>query len=207
MPHHFGDIAFTDNVKRLQEAAGSRESYARMAAAPGPTEARLGENEAAFLASRDSFYLASVGETGWPYIQHRGGPEGFVRVLDDRTIGFADFRGNRQYVSVGNLMHDDRVSLFFMDYARRARLKMLGRVQLVGPGEEAMLARLAVGDYRAKVERGFLIRIEAFDWNCPQHITERYTLAEIETAINPLRARIAELEGELATARGVTVQA
>jgi hypothetical protein len=206
MPHHFGEIAFTDTVKRLQEAAGSRESYARMAAAPGPSEAALGPNEAAFIASRDSFYMASVSETGWPYIQHRGGPEGFVRVIDDRTIGFADFRGNRQYVSVGNLMHDDRVSLFFMDYARRARLKMLGHVQLVG-ADDPILAKLAVGEYRARIERGFLIRIEAFDWNCPQHITERYTLAEVENAVGSLRARIAALEGELAAARGAPANA
>lgn len=200
MPHHFGEIAFTETVKRLQEAAGSRASYARMAARPGPELAMLGPNETAFLETRDSFYLASVGETGWPYIQHRGGPAGFLRVLDERTIGFADFSGNRQYVSTGNLMQDDRVALFFMDYARKGRLKMLGRARILAP-DDPLLARLAVPDYAARIERGFAITIEGFDWNCPQHITERYTLVEIEPAIAALRDRIAALEDELARAK------
>jgi predicted pyridoxine 5'-phosphate oxidase superfamily flavin-nucleotide-binding protein len=157
----------------------------------------LGPSEAAFIGLRDSFYMASVGETGWPYVQHRGGPAGFVRVLDDKTIGFADFRGNRQYVSVGNLMRDDRVSLLFMDYPNRARLKLLGRVSLIGAEQREILDRLAVPDYRARVERGFLVRVDAFDWNCPQHITQRFTLAEIEAATAPLRQRIAQLEARL----------
>jgi hypothetical protein len=141
--------------------------------------------------------MATVSETGWPYVQHRGGPVGFVRVLDARTIGFADFRGNRQYVSVGNLMRDDRVSLLFMDYPNRARLKVLGRVSLIRREQREILDRLEVSSYRARVERGFLIRVEAFDWNCPQHITQRFTLAEVEEATAPLRRRIAELEALL----------
>jgi predicted pyridoxine 5'-phosphate oxidase superfamily flavin-nucleotide-binding protein len=157
----------------------------------------LGPSEAAFISLRDSFYMATVGETGWPYVQHRGGPAGFVRVLDEKTIAFADFRGNRQYVTVGNLMRDDRVSLLFMDYPNRTRLKLLGRVNLIGPEQRELLERLVVPDYRARVERGFLIRIDAFDWNCPQHITQRFTLAEIEAATAPLRQRIAELEARL----------
>ncbi|MCE9522503.1 MAG: pyridoxamine 5'-phosphate oxidase family protein [Alphaproteobacteria bacterium] len=197
MGHRFSEIAFTDTVKQLQEKMGSRGAYAQREGGAA-SNAALGPREAAFLALRDSFYMASVGETGWPYVQHRGGPAGFVRVLDAKTIGFADFRGNRQYVSVGNVTTDNRVSLFFMDYPNQARLKIFGRAKLIGDEAAETLSELAVPDYRAKVERGFLIEVEAFDWNCPQHITPRYTLAEIETATAPLRARIAELEGLVA---------
>lgn len=200
MRRNFAEIAFTDRVKQVQAAMGSRAAYAR-AEEGGPAEpAVLGPNEAAFIGARDSFYMATVSETGWPYVQHRGGPEGFVRVLDERTLGFADFGGNRQYVSVGNLTADGRVSLFFMDYANRARLKLFGRAELVDLADAATLRRLEVPGYKAKVERGMLIRVEAFDWNCPQHITQRFTLPEIETAVAPLRRRIAELEARLAAA-------
>lgn len=195
MGHKFAEIAFTPNVKRMQELQGSRRSYARMEQGE-PHNHLLGPSEAAYIAERDSFYMATVSETGWPYIQHRGGPLGFLRVLDEKTIGFADFRGNRQYVSVGNLAHDDRVALILMDYANRSRLKILGRVRLVGPEDKETLQRLSVPGYRAVVERGFLVTVEAFDWNCPQHITPRYTAAEVETLTAPLRRRIAELEGE-----------
>lgn len=198
MAHRFAEIAFTDTVKALQESAGSRLSYARMEEVDEPLNHVLGANEAAFIGARDSFYMASVSETGWPYVQHRGGPIGFVRTLDEKTIGFADFRGNRQYISVGNVMKDDRVSLFFMDYAHRTRLKLLGRARLVDPSESAILSRLEMPNYRARVERGILIAVEAFDWNCPQHITERFTLAEVEDIAAPLRSRIVELEGLLA---------
>ena len=111
--------------------------------------------------------MASVGETGWPYVQHRGGPGGFVKILDEETLGFADFRGNRQYISVGNLLKDDRVSLFFMDYPNKARLKLFGRVKLIGPDDPATLANLEAPAYDARVERGILIKVSAFDWNCP----------------------------------------
>jgi uncharacterized protein len=144
--------------------------------------------------------MASVSETGWPYIQHRGGPKGFVRVLEENTIGFADYRGNRQYVSVGNLVTNDRVSLFFMDYPNRTRLKLLGRAKLIDASDSAVLERLDVPGYQARIERGFLISVEAFDWNCPQHITQRYALADVEQATAALRRRIAELETELARA-------
>ena len=147
---------------------------------------RLSAREVDFISARDSFYMASVRETGWPYVQHRGGPPGFMRVLDPQTLGFADFSGNRQYVSVGNLRKDDRVSLFFMDYPNRTRLKLLGRVRLVGPEESELLDQLEVNSYQARVERGFIIQIEAFDWNCPQHIMPRYTDADIETRMAPL---------------------
>ena len=144
--------------------------------------------------------MATVSETGWPYIQHRGGPTGFVRILDENTIGFADFRGNRQYVSVGNLMNDDRGSLFFMDYPNKTRLKMFGRVRIVGLDEQAVLSRLEMSDYRARIERGFVILIEGFDWNCPQHIFERYMPEELSAVTAPLTARIAELEDAKARA-------
>lgn len=198
MPHRFAEIAFTPTVKRVQEELGSRAAYARMEAAPEVVNDRLAEAEAAFIASRNSLYMATVGETGWPYIQHRGGPNGFVRVLDDRTIGFADFRGNRQYVSVGNLMTDDRVSLFLMDYSNSRRLKLFGRVRVIGLDDPVELSRLEVPDYRGRVERGFIITVVAFDWNCPQHITPRYTLDEVRAMTAPLTARIAALEAELA---------
>ena len=193
MSHRFAEIAFTPNVKKAQEINGSRRSYARLEQGEVHHDV-LGPDEAAFIAERDSFYMATVSETGWPYIQHRGGAPGFVRVLDQETIGFADFRGNRQYISVGNLETNDRVSMILMDYPNRARLKILGRARLVGLDEQDILTRLSLPDYRAIVERGFVITIEAFDWNCPQHITPRFTSAEIEEAVAPLRQRIAELE-------------
>ncbi|MEW5703916.1 MAG: pyridoxamine 5'-phosphate oxidase family protein [Pseudomonadota bacterium] len=197
MSHRFADIAFTPMVKEVQEEMGSRKSYARMESAPEVTNYRLTEVEAGFLAARNSLYMATVSETGWPYIQHRGGPTGFVRVLDEGTIGFADFRGNRQYVSVGNIVTDDRVSLFFMDYPNKTRLKVFGRAKIVGLDDRAILSGLEMPGYRAHVERGFLIKVEAFDWNCPQHITERFTLDEVRAMTASLTSRIAELEAEL----------
>jgi predicted pyridoxine 5'-phosphate oxidase superfamily flavin-nucleotide-binding protein len=196
MGHKFAELAFTPEVKAAQERNGSRRAYARMEAGEDHHYV-LGPSEAGFIAARDSFYMATVSETGWPYIQHRGGPAGFVRALDDKTIGFADFRGNRQYVSVGNLQTEDRVSLFMMDYPNRARLKILGRARIVGANDKETLQRLSMPEYGAQVERGILISIEAFDWNCPQHITPRFTLAEIEAGTAPLRQRIAELEEAL----------
>lgn len=197
MPHHFAEVAFTPTVKKVQEELGSRSSYARMEGVPDAVNHRLTEAEAGFIAARNSLYMATVSETGWPYIQHRGGPTGFARVLDESTIGFVDFRGNRQYVSVGNLMTDDRVSLFFMDYPNKTRLKLFGRARIIGLDDQAVLSRLEMPDYRARIERGFIITVEGFDWNCPQHITERYTLEEVRAVTAPLTARIAELEAEL----------
>ena len=206
MSHRFADIAFTDAVKAIQEREGSRRNYARQEEGPEPHHDRLGEAEAAFIAARDSVYMATVGETGWPYIQHRGGPPGFMRVLGPTTLGFADFRGNRQYVSLGNLAGNDRVALFFMDYRNRRRLKLLGRARTVDPADTATLAALALPDYSARVERGILIEVAAFDWNCPQHIAERFTLPEIRDAVAPLHARIAELEAALKTRDGAKAQ-
>lgn len=200
MTHRFADIAFTPTVRKVQQQLGSRAAYARNEGMAEPFNHRLTEAEAGFVAARDSLYMASVGETGWPYIQHRGGPAGFVRGLDSQTIGFADFRGNRQYISVGNLLTNDRVSLFFMDYPNRTRLKLLGHartVDAVDPDDRATLDQLAVPGYRATVERGILITVEGFDWNCPQHITERFSLEEVRKVTTPLLSRIADLEAQL----------
>lgn len=196
MAHAYHDIAFTETVKALQEQQGSRASYARFEDAPQRGE-KIGQDEAAFISARDSFYIASTSETGWPYMQHRGGPQGFMRVLDDRTLGFADFAGNRQYVTLGNLRGDDRVSLFFMDYANRTRLKVFGRAEVVDPSDTETLEKLAVPGYRARVERGMLIRVSAFDWNCPQHITPRYTEAQVAQVVEKLTQRVADLEAQL----------
>ena len=198
MGHKFAEIAFTDAVKRHQEDAGTRASYARMEAREDYNN-RLGPHEAQFIAARDSFFMATVSETGWPYMQHRGGPVGFLKVLDERRLAFADYRGNRQYVSLGNLSQNERVSLFFMDYPNRTRLKLLGRVRVIAPEEEALLARLSPdAGYRARVERGFEITLVGFDWNCPQHITPRYSQAEVEGEFLRLQNRIRELEDQLA---------
>lgn len=200
MGHRFAELAFTPRVKALQERYGSRNSYARMESGDLRND-RLGLVEAEFIGERDSFYMATVSETGWPYIQHRGGAMGFVHVLDEKTLGFADFRGNRQYVSVGNLATSDRVALFFMDYPNRTRLKLLGRAKFIGTSDRETLSRLGAPGYQAVIERGILITVEAFDWNCPQHITPRFSLEDVEQASASLHQRIAELEGEVAQLR------
>ena len=199
MAHKFAEIAFTPVVRAIQVEEGSRAGYARMDGGDDYNH-RLGSREAVFIAARDSFYMASVGETGWPYIQHRGGPAGFMKVLDERTIGFADYAGNRQYVSTGNFRSDNRVALFFMDYPNRRRLKMLGRVRTVERDEPELLARLEDDDYPAQIERGFIIEVEAFDWNCPQHITPRFTEAQVEGQLAALRAENRHLKELLAGA-------
>lgn len=160
---------------------------------------RLGPNEAEFIGARDSFYIASVDETGWPYIRHRGGPKGFLRLLDEKTLGFADFGGNRQYVTVGNVAGNDRVSLFLMDYPNRTRLKILGPARQIGH-EDATLERLIAPGHRERVKRGLRITIAAFGWNCPQHVTPRYAIEEIQAVNaangedrNPIRSKREEL--------------
>ena len=196
MGHQFAQIAFTDSVREVQESHGSREGYSGMEDGEDHNHL-LGARETAFIQARDSFYMASVSETGWPYVQHRGGPPGFMRVLDEKTLGFADFAGNRQFLSVGNLRKDDRVSLFFMDYPNRTRLKLLGRVRELGKDDTELLPQLKLNDYRARVERGFIIRVEAFDWNCPQHITPRFTDAQIEDRMAALSEENRRLKAEL----------
>jgi uncharacterized protein len=158
---------------------------------------RFTGDEVAFIAERDSFYVATVSESGWPYVQHRGGPAGFVKVLDDKTLAFPDFRGNLQYISLGNVAADDRVALIMVDYPRRARLKILAHMEARDlAADPALAARLSLSGYRAKVERAFVLHLETFDWNCPQHITPRYTEADIAVAVTSLTDRIAELEAE-----------
>ena len=197
MGHKFAEIAFTPVVRSLQVADGSRAGYARMSEGEDYNH-RLTAREGSFIAARDSFYMASVSETGWPYVQHRGGPAGFMKLVDERTIGFADYSGNRQFVSTGNFRTDDRVALFFMDYPNRTRLKLLGRVRIVGPEEGELLSHLSDDSYPAQVERGFIIQVEGFDWNCPQHITPRYTEAEQDTQLLSLQAENQQLKAMLA---------
>jgi len=187
MGHRFAEIAFTKTVRDIQSVEGSRDSYAQMERGVDYNHL-LSEREASFLADRDSFYMASVSETGWPYIQHRGGPLGFMKVLNERTVGFADFSGNRQYVSTGNFRKDNRVALFFMDYPNKRRLKLLGKVREISIEDREQLAQLETDDYPARIERGFIIDVEGFDWNCPQHITPRYTEPYIDELMTSLRA-------------------
>lgn len=198
----FAEIAFTPAVQALQSVTGSRAAYARMQAAGAPGEG-LDDPTAAFLAEADSFYLATVSETGWPYVQHRGGPRGFLRVLSPTRLAFADFRGNRQMVSAGNLSRNDRVSILVMDYPNRRRLKLLGRLRFVDAAlaDPALLAAVALPGYAGRIERVADIALEAMDWNCPQHITPRFTLEQVQAASKPLHDRIARLEAELAEAR------
>ncbi len=203
MGNRFAEIAFTSAVQAEQERYGSRSNYLRFLEGE-PWNDKLSAKEADFIAARDGFYLATVSEMGWPYVQFRGGAPGFVRVLDESTLAWANFRGNRQYVSAGNLAGDDRVALILMDYANRRRLKVLGRARMRRAGEDGGLAqRLAVPGYKAEIESVVEVRVAGFDWNCPQHITPRFTVPEVERAIErvaePLRARVAELEAELAS--------
>ena len=184
MARAFAGIAFTPKVQAVQARMGSRDAY--RAAELGDAEAvELSPYEVEFIAARDSFYQGTVGESGWPYVQHRGGPTGFLKVLDTRTIGYADYSGNRQYISVGNLGGDDRVSLFLMDYPGQRRLKIWGRARLIDEDTEpALVASLESPDYRARVERGVVITVEAFDWNCPKYITPRFTERQVRELVS-----------------------
>jgi predicted pyridoxine 5'-phosphate oxidase superfamily flavin-nucleotide-binding protein len=203
MTHRFAEIAFTAAVQAAQARNGSRAQNQRMTERAGPNAA-LGARETAFVAARDSFYLASVSETGWPYVQHRGGPPGFLKVIDPGTLAFADFGGNRQFVSVGNAAANDRVCLFLMDYAQRLRLKLLGRMRMfdLGDAPPEVVFEVELPGYPARIERVAVIEVAAFDWNCPQHITPRFTEAQVSAAVRPLHERIATLEAELARVRG-----
>lgn len=196
MAHQFSKIMFTDAIKNLQERYGSRRQYERVAQS-GLNNDRLGPNEVAFIGQRDSFYIASEGENGWPYMQHRGGPKGFLKVVDGQTLAFADFSGNKQYISAGNLTRNDKVALFLMDYPHQTRLKILGHAEIIDPKANPVLAN-AVGlpGYAARVERIFRIRVAAFDWNCPQHITPRFTHEELQESMEPLLRQLKELKLE-----------
>jgi len=190
----FGSLVFTPVVKTLQERYGSRRQYARIEQL-GDMPGGLGPEERDFLGERDTFYMASLGETGWPYVQHRGGPKGFLKVIDERTIAFADFRGNKQYISTGNLMTDNRVALILVEYSRQLRLKILGRAEIF-EGEKAKEWLVKVRDtgYKATTERVYVIRIEAFDWNCQQHIIPRFTEEEIREVLEPVERQMQKLE-------------
>ena len=172
------DIAFTPAVKAIQDRKGSRGSYARMQERGGLAD-KITPDLAAFVAERDSFYLGTSSADGQPYIQHRGGPKGFLKVLDDNTLAFADFAGNKQYISMGNLSENDRAFLFLMDYPNRQRVKIWGRAEVVEEDPE-LLERLGDPEYRGRPERVFLFHVDAWDVNCPQHIKPRYTVEELE---------------------------
>jgi predicted pyridoxine 5'-phosphate oxidase superfamily flavin-nucleotide-binding protein len=200
MTYAFMDIAATPSVKAAQTANGSGAYWANFKG--DRAFDRLTDAEAAFIAARDSFYMATVSESGWPYVQHRGGPPGFLRVLDEKTLAFADFRGNRQYISIGNAAANDRASLILMDYPNRRRLKIYARVEMKDLNTDAALAeKLTLPGYKAKPERAILLHLEAFDWNCPQHITPRFSEAELAPALAPIRARLKQLEAENKTLR------
>jgi uncharacterized protein len=196
MAKNFAEIAFTESVKAQQQKYGSRRQYARMEQLERGT--KLTFNEEDFIAERDGFYLATVGEQGQPYIQFRGGPKGFLKIIDAKTLGYADFRGNLQYISVGNLQKNNRAALFLMDYANQARLKIFVKIEVVEAAENPeLIAKLTMPDYQAKIERAMILHIEAFDWNCPQHITPRYTIEEVREMSVPLYEHIAKLEKEI----------
>jgi predicted pyridoxine 5'-phosphate oxidase superfamily flavin-nucleotide-binding protein len=197
MSNRYHETAFTPAVRRLQERAGSDERYAAAGARGTPND-RFTARERQYIAERDGFYLATVSEAGWPYVQFRGGPPGFVRVLDEATLGWADFRGNQQFVSAGNAAAGDgRAALILTDYPNRRRLKLFGNLTFTAAADAPdLVARLAVAGYRATVDRAAVVRLEGFDWNCPQHIPQRFTPDEMADALAPLRARLEALEEE-----------
>jgi uncharacterized protein len=196
MAYTFGSLVFTPVIKALQEKYGSRRQYAKRETS-GLSDDGLGPSETDFLAERDSFYMASIGSTGWPYVQHRGGTKGFLKVIDEHTLAFADFRGNKQFVSTGNLMTDDRVALILVDYPQQARLKILGRVKIFeGAQAQDWMKELRDSSYVGVVERVFVIHVDAFDWNCPQHITPRFTEEQIRGALSQTEERMHALEHE-----------
>ena len=193
MSHAFAEIAFTPAVQAAQRRDGSRAGYARSFEADSEVfNQSLGEAEIEFIGAQRSLYLATVSETGWPYLQHRGGPRGFVKVLDARTIAFADFAGNRQLISVGNAAGNDRVALILTDYAQRARLKLLGRLAVADlkPGDR-LYETLVTPGYKARPQRALTIRVEGFDWNCPQHIPLRFDAEDVQRALAELEAALA----------------
>ncbi len=191
------DVFFSPSVKAVQARRGSRETYARVAAGGGFRTAITPE-VASWIADRDSFYLGTASATGQPYIQHRGGPRGFLQVLDAHTLGFADYRGNRQFITLGNLAENDQVVLFLMDYHERTRTKIWGRAEVVENNPE-LLARLTPDGMRVKPEQAIIIHVSVWDANCPQHIPQKFDAAAVVETVRGLKARVAELEAEVAT--------
>lgn len=197
MSHRFFDLTFTESVRNAQERYGSRRSYSRFERGPSDFVGLSG-NEKDFIEQRDEFHMATVNGDGQPYIQFRGGPRGFLKILDDRTLGFADFRGNMQYVSVGNIRENRKVALFLMDYPNRARLKILASAEIRDASDDPeLIEKLSPQGYEARIERAVILKVEAFDWNCPQHITSRYTIDEIKEMITPMYEHIAKLEAQI----------
>lgn len=203
MSKHFYEKMFTESVRQAQEHYGSRKAFERMESR-GISQGTdsLGDEEIDFIESSDGFYMATVNENGQPYIQFRGGPTGFLKVLDEKTLAYADFRGNLQYISVGNLSANNQAALFLMDYAHQRRLKLLVRVEIRDAvNEPGLTEKLAMPGYKAKIERAMILHVEAFDWNCPQHITPRYTANEIKSMLLPLNEYISKLENEISQLR------
>ena len=197
MSRAFAEISFTPSVLALQGQNGSAAGYSKFLKPEADRGDRIGPMEAEFISGRDGFYQATVSESGWPYVQFRGGPNGFLKVLDDQTIAYADFRGNRQYLSAGNITDDDRISMILMDYPNRRRLKIWGRAKLIGSSENLELMTLLQDmSYRGRPERAVVITVEALDWNCPQHIPQRMTLEELEPQFEPMRAELSRLKSE-----------
>jgi uncharacterized protein len=191
------DVAFTPAVKAVQTRKGSREAYARVEASGG-WHTEIDENLAAFLAETNSFYFATASADGQPYIQHRGGPKGFIKILDKNTLGFADYAGNQQYITQGNLSENARAYIFVMDYAHRRRVKLWGTAQVIEE-DEALLQSLKPHGYKARIEQAVLFRISVWDSNCPQHIPQKFDAADVAAALSLREARITELEAELDT--------
>lgn len=196
MAKNYPSLAFTDEIKKMQEKMGSRSAYARLE--KNTYVDGLTQNEVAYIAAMDSLYLASIGENGYPYIQFRGGPKGFVKVLDAKRIGFIDFSGNRQYITTGNLVTHPNVSLIMVDYPSRSRLKILAKAEVIELKDAPELYKiLDLDDYKFKPERMMVFHIEAYDWNCHQHITPKYTVEEIQEAFALQQEYIKKLEAEI----------
>ncbi|WP_306114447.1 MULTISPECIES: pyridoxamine 5'-phosphate oxidase family protein [unclassified Roseovarius] len=197
MAKAFAELAFTPEVRKIQERQGSAKINDRFLADEVTGGNLLGPQETQFITMRDGFYQATVSETGWPYVQFRGGPRGFLKVLDEKTIAYADFRGNRQYISMGNLSSDDRISMILVDYPNSARLKILGRARMIDASDDPdLIERLHDSSYRGRPERAVLVEIEAFDWNCPQHLPVRLTIEEMQPILAPLQDQMAQLKVE-----------
>ena len=203
MADRYLEIATSEAVKQLQTRWGSRATYGRLESGPDRHH-ELGAEEIEFIEAQDSFFLASINEEGWPYVQHRGGPPGFLKILGQNRLGFPDFKGNRQYLSFGNLLKNPKVSLFLIDYPTRTRLKIFGQATIVEGDALAEALRVgATSDGASKIERGIVIQVEAFDWNCPKYIVPRYTLEQVRNTVEPLVRKIKDLEEELARVTGV----
>jgi uncharacterized protein len=198
MSHKFFDLTFTESVKAVQEKYGSRRGYSRFEGGQADFYG-LTDAEEDFISQRDGFYMATVNNVGQPYIQFRGGAAGFLKILDNKTLGYADFKGNLQYISIGNLIENHKAALFLMDYPNQRRLKILANVEVKEASEvPEIIEKLTMPSYKAKIERAMILHVEAFDWNCPQHITQRFTMEEVKKMTEPLNEHIEKLEAEIA---------